>query len=88
MGQGRENARTFLKENTDICKKLESALRKKMEIPGLGNNAAAAAAPNGATNGTANGSTNGVAAEKPPVKPAAAAATAGAGDTKGRPSAR
>ena len=87
MGQGRENARTFLKENTDICKKLESALRKKMEIPGLGNNAAAAA-PNGATNGAVNGSSNGVAAEKPPVKPVAAAATAGAGDTKGRPSAR
>src|ERR1700740_332193 len=35
MGQGRENARTFLKEHTDVRAKLESALRKKMEIPGL-----------------------------------------------------
>jgi len=34
MGQGRENARVFLKEHKDICAKLESALRKKMEIPG------------------------------------------------------
>jgi recombination protein RecA len=35
MGQGRENARVFLKEHKDVCAKLESALRKKMEIPGL-----------------------------------------------------
>src|SRR5213082_793275 len=33
MGQGRENARIFLKENADIREKLENALRKKMEIP-------------------------------------------------------
>jgi len=33
MGQGRENARVFLKEHKDVCAKLESALRKKMEIP-------------------------------------------------------
>ena len=33
MGQGRENARVFLKENKDIRDKLENALRKKMEIP-------------------------------------------------------
>jgi recombination protein RecA len=35
MGQGRENARVFLKEHKDVCAKLEYALRKKMEIPGL-----------------------------------------------------
>src|SRR5881296_1988252 len=33
MGQGRENARIFLKENKDIRDKLENALRKKLEIP-------------------------------------------------------
>jgi recombination protein RecA len=86
MGQGRENARTFLKENTDIRQKLESGLRKKMEIPGLGSTGAAV------PNATANGSSNGVApekaGEKPPVKPAATAAAAGAGDGKARPSAR
>src|SRR6185369_5666162 len=36
MGQGRENARVFLKEHKDIREKIESALRKKMEIPGPG----------------------------------------------------
>src|SRR6202451_915086 len=45
MGQGRENARSFLKENKDIRSKLENALRKKLEIaiPGASN-----AAPTGA----------------------------------------
>jgi recombination protein RecA len=85
MGQGRENARTFLKENTDIRQKLESGLRKKMEIPGLGSTGAAA--PNGSANGSSNGVVPEKATEKPPVKPAASAAAAGAGD-KGRPSAR
>jgi recombination protein RecA len=85
MGQGRENARTFLKENTDIRQKLESGLRKKMEIPGLGNSGAA---PNATANGSSNGIVPEKAGEKPPVKPAAAAATAGAGDGKARPSAR
>src|SRR6201997_706662 len=33
MGQGRENARVFLREHKDIREKLEAALRKKMEIP-------------------------------------------------------
>ncbi len=32
MGQGRENARLFLKENTDIREKLETALRKQLGI--------------------------------------------------------
>jgi recombination protein RecA len=33
LGQGRENARVFLKEHTEIRNKLENALRKKMGIP-------------------------------------------------------
>jgi recombination protein RecA len=33
IGQGRENARVFLKEHTDIRAKLETALRKKLNIP-------------------------------------------------------
>jgi len=72
MGQGRENARVFLRENKDIREKLESALRKKMEIPGSQN--AASAGPNGHAN---------ITAEKPPVK--AAAAVASASDSKARP---
>jgi len=74
MGQGRENARVFLKENKDIRDKLESALRKKMEIPGLGYQPGAAGA-NGHGNGSANGAANATAAatDKPQVKAAAAA---------------
>src|SRR5712664_845128 len=74
MGQGRENARVFLKENKDIRDKLENTLRKKLEIPIPGN-----------SNAGANGS-NGVAhapAEKPPMKTSAAAA--GADASKARP---
>jgi recombination protein RecA len=75
MGQGRENARVFLREHTDIRDKLENALRKKLEIavPGAGNPAAGSHGPNGQA-----------AAEKPPMKAAAAAASA-ADASKGRP---
>ena len=75
MGQGRENARVFLKENKDIRDKLENALRKKMQIPVSGQNPAATGA-NGA-NGHAN-----MPAEKPPLKAAAAVAST---DNKARP---
>jgi len=73
MGQGRENARMFLKENKDIREKLENALRKKMEVPAPGQNQTAVTAG-------ANGNVH--AAEKPPMKVAAAAATS---DAKGKP---
>jgi recombination protein RecA len=77
MGQGRENARTFLKENKDIREKLENALRKKMEVPGPGQT------QNGAAPGAgANGHASNVPAEKPPLKAAAAVATS---DAKGKP---
>ncbi len=33
LGQGRENARLFLKENTDIRDKIEAALRKQLGLP-------------------------------------------------------
>ena len=69
MGQGRENARVFLRENTDIRDKLENALRKKLEIPMPGNSNAASAGPNGHAAAPAHG-------DKPPAKAAAAAASA------------
>jgi recombination protein RecA len=75
MGQGRENARTFLKENKDIRDKLENTLRKKLEIPMPGNSNAAAPGPNGHAAPAQ--------AEKPPLK--AAAAVAGADASKARP---
>jgi recombination protein RecA len=68
MGQGRENARIFLKENKDIRDKLENALRKKLEIPHPGNSNSAAPGPNGHAAASAH-------ADKPPVKASAAAAS-------------
>src|ERR1700674_2502489 len=63
LGQGRDNARLFLKEHIDIRNKVESALRKKMGIP---------------TPGAANGTPASAAqAEKPAVQAAAAGASAG-----------
>jgi recombination protein RecA len=79
MGQGRENARTFLKEHKDIRDKLENALRKKLEIAIPNSSSAAAPGPNGhaATPGHS---------DKTPMKAAAAAATSGAADaSKARP---
>jgi recombination protein RecA len=68
MGQGRENARVFLKENKDIREKLETALRKKLEIALPGNSSAASSGVNGhaATHSQA---------DKVPQKAAAAAAS-------------
>jgi recombination protein RecA len=74
MGQGRENARIFLKENKDIRDKLENVLRKKLEIPMPGNSNAAPGANGHAATGSA---------EKPPMK--ASAAAAGADASKARP---
>src|SRR5271157_2378644 len=73
MGQGRESARVFLRENKDIRDRLENALRKNMGIPIPGQTAGTPGA-----NGSAS-----VATDKPPVK--AAAAAAAAGDAKARP---
>jgi recombination protein RecA len=75
MGQGRENARTFLKENTDVRDKLELALRKKLEIAIPVNSGSAEPGPNGHAPHAQ--------PEKPPVKTTAAAA--GADASRGRP---
>jgi recombination protein RecA len=69
IGQGRENARVFLKENKDIREKLENALRKKLEIALPGHASAASSGANGHTAVPAH-------SEKVPAKAAAAAATA------------
>ena len=68
MGQGRENARVFLKENKDIRDKLETALRKKLEIALPGNSSA----PSSGVNGHAATPTH---TDRPPQKAAAAAAS-------------
>jgi recombination protein RecA len=76
LGQGRDNARVFLKEHTDVRVKVENLLRKKMGIPIPG-------AANGAT-------ASGEHAEKPAEKPAVQAAAASAANSaaKPRPAAR
>jgi recombination protein RecA len=76
MGQGRENARVFLKENKDIREKLENALRKKLEIALPGNASAASTGANGHLAAPAH-------ADRPQQK--AAAASASSADAK-RPS--
>jgi recombination protein RecA len=75
MGQGRENARVFLKENKDIRDKLENALRKKLEIAVPGHSNAAATGPNGHAAPAQ--------ADKQSMK--ASAAVAGADASKARP---
>jgi len=47
MGQGRENARLFLRENTDIRAKLEEGLRKKLGLASLGHSGNPAQTPVG-----------------------------------------
>jgi recombination protein RecA len=78
MGQGRENARVFLKENKDISQKLEAALRKKMEIPGPGVGAASSATTSAASSATPaagpNGATPAAALNDKSMSAAAAAA--------------
>src|SRR6202167_1434465 len=71
LGQGRENARLFLKEHADIRGKIENLLRKKMNIP----------IP-GAANGTPAPAAQ---AEKPAEKPAVHAAAAAASAAAGKP---
>jgi len=44
LGQGRENARLFLRENTDIRDKIEATLRKQLGLAGSTNHNAATAA--------------------------------------------
>src|ERR1700684_2534223 len=71
MGQGRENARVFLKEHADIRGKIENLLRKKMNIP---------------IPGSANGTPAPAAqAEKPAEKPAVQVAAAPASAAAGKP---
>jgi len=43
IGQGRENARQFLRDNPDVLKKLEGQVRKALNLPGHHEPAAAAA---------------------------------------------
>jgi recombination protein RecA len=80
LGQGRENARIFLKENKDVCEKVEGALRKKLGIPSADSSASAGAGTTGAPSHGPNGHATAAQPEKVPVKAAAAAASGSASD--------
>ena len=43
LGQGRETARTFLKEHAEVTQKIDAALRKKIGLPEANKPLAAAA---------------------------------------------
>jgi recombination protein RecA len=74
LGQGRENARVFLKEHADVRGKVENLLRKKMGIP----------IP-GAANGAAAPTEQAEKSEKSPEKPAVQVAAASASGAAGKP---
>jgi recombination protein RecA len=70
LGQGRENARQLLKENTDLRDKLEAVLRKKLGVPGVASTPGAASSNgNSASAASAHG-------EKTVVQAATASAAA------------
>ncbi len=78
LGQGRENARVFLKENIGIRDKLEAALRKNLGLPATSASGSNGSAPVAEKNGTEK-----AAAEK--VAPVAQAAAANSGANRPRP---
>jgi len=55
LGQGRENARLFLRENTDIREKVEAALRKQLGLPTVGQAEPEASTPQAAAAAAAKG---------------------------------
>jgi recombination protein RecA len=84
MGQGRENSRVFLKENTGVRDKLEAALRKQLGLPIKTSSNGAAPAEESAS--TATPTTKAATTDKP--VPAAHAAAAGANAGRPRPATR
>ncbi len=68
IGQGRENARVFLKENKDICQKVETALRKKLGVPHPNNSAAETPASAHAEKSTAMAAAAGAANKAKPAR--------------------
>ncbi|WP_017546347.1 recombinase RecA [Nocardiopsis prasina] len=44
LGQGKENARNFLRENVDVAKEIEKKIKEKLGIPGQGDDSASSSA--------------------------------------------
>jgi recombination protein RecA len=74
LGQGRDNARLFLKEHTDIRGKIEHELRKQLGLP---NHLANGEVSNGKPSAEAHKLANAEAAKQPVQPPKAAAAAQG-----------
>ncbi|HEY2241436.1 MAG TPA: recombinase RecA [Streptosporangiaceae bacterium] len=88
LGQGKENARNFLKENADVANEIERKIKEKLGV-GAKRDADPTAAANGASaNGSAapaaNGNGNGNGNGTPVPVPAAKAATGAPGRATGR----
>jgi recombination protein RecA len=81
LGQGKENARNFLKENVDICNEVEKRIKEKLGVgPRLDKDPAAAAANGAGPSASVPGGPGAAAA-----RPAAAGAAAAASGAKGAP---
>ena len=76
LGQGKENARTFLKDNPDTANEIEKRIKEKLGVgPRL--DADPAAAPGGAANG--HGASNGAGAPAGPAGPSGPGGSRGCG---------
>ena len=80
LGQGRENARVFLKENKDIRNRLEAALRKKLELASPNNSDGSSTAPAASASGA-----NGHSDKATAAAAGASSSSGGANATKPRP---
>jgi recombination protein RecA len=80
LGQGRENARVFLKENKDIRNRLEAALRKKLELASPNNSDGSSTAPAASASGA-----NGHSDKATATAAGASSGPAGANAAKPRP---
>jgi recombination protein RecA len=84
LGQGRENARVFLKENKDIRDRLQAALRKKLELASPNNSDGTSTAPASSAS-TANGHSDKATAAAAGASSGASGGASGANAAKPRP---
>jgi recombination protein RecA len=73
LGQGKENARSFLRENPDLANEIEKQIKEKLGIGPVLDAEAAAPPSNGSGNGNGNGNGNGSAGRGNGSGPRAAA---------------
>jgi recombination protein RecA len=72
LGQGKENARTFLRENSDVANEVEKKIKEKLGVPGSGDDSASGPATDTAEPAKEATETASAAAAKAPAKRAAA----------------